>query len=431
MMHFPDISLHGFFSALAARLQEAMLDPQFYAETTGLAIAAFLGILTAMAGARLLRKFHARYTGPFDISSELVEHIIHLLNPICVIILISLWSPLAGQYIGANTLSDEALTLTGTWLLVRLIFAIVRARSVAWIISIIIIILSILSATGFLPITTKYLSDMAFQIGKYRISMLNLIHALIIFVVVFWLAGTLSKGLRTYLTRFPQLNYSTRELITKLFTVLVYFTAFMITLSALGVDLTALAVFSGALGVGIGLGLQKLTANFVSGVTLLVERSIKIGDIVEIGNITGTIRQLQMRYALIETADGRELMVPNEELISTKLTNWTYSNQHARIEISITIEYHSNVKLAQKLMLEAALAHPKCQEDPEPFCVLQEFTDIGMQFLLTFWIPDIRDGRLKPQSEVMFAIVERFRANGITFASSAPIPAPKDQQPAH
>lgn len=270
-----------------------------------------------------------------------------------------------------------------------------------------------LNASGLMQPVTSYLDGIAFEIGKFRFSVLSLIHGLIILVIVFWLAHLASSTLENYLRRSSALSYNARELTAKFFRLFVYFTALIITLSAMGIDLTAFAVFGGALGVGIGLGLQKITSNFVSGITLLLEKSIKIGDLVETGGFTGWVRQLNVRYTLLETQDGREIMIPNEELASTRVTNWTHTHNKGRVEISVGVAYGSDVALAQKLMLEAAQEYPKCLKNPEPNCWLREFADSSLNFLLVFWIEDVREGRFGPQSDVMFAILRKFGKHGI------------------
>jgi small-conductance mechanosensitive channel len=136
-----------------------------------------------------------------------------------------------------------------------------------------------------------------------------------------------------------------------------------------------------------------------------------------------------MRYALIETFDGRDVLVPNDELINTRITNWTYSTEHARIDIKVLITYDSDPHAAREALLAAARGHPSCQSEPAPSCFLREFTETGMQFLLTFWIPNVRDGRFGPQSEVMLEIIRRFRAEGIRF-SHDPQRAGQPAQPA-
>ncbi len=211
---------------------------------------------------------------------------------------------------------------------------------------------------------------------------------------------------------------SSRHLIVKFFKIFVYIAALALTLSAIGIDLTAFALFSGALGVGIGLGLQKMTSNFVSGVTMLVERSIKIGDLIEIGGNTGWVRQLHMRYALLETSDGREIIIPNEELISTRVTNWTLSTPMVRIEIKVTIAFDSDAEKARDLMIAAAAEHPRCLKDPHPICVLKEFAGNGLTFALSFWISDVKEGRSGPQSDVMFTILKKFKQSDIVIAKA-------------
>lgn len=270
-----------------------------------------------------------------------------------------------------------------------------------------------LNVSGLMQPVASYLDSIVFQIGKIKLSLLNMIHGLVILVIVFWLASMTSSALENYLRRSSSLSYTARELTVKFFRLFMYFLALMVTLSVLGVDLTAFAVFGGALGVGIGLGLQKITSNFVSGITLLLEKTIKIGDLIEVGTETGWVRQLNIRYTLIETFDGRELMIPNEELMSTRVTNWTHSNTRARVEVKVGVAYGSDLQRVKQLMLEAAQEHPKCLKDPEPGCWLREFGDSSINFLMVFWVADVRDGRYGPQSDVMFAISEKFKAHGI------------------
>jgi len=197
--------------------------------------------------------------------------------------------------------------------------------------------------------------------------------------------------------------------------VVLYFVLFMVTLDLLGIDLTAFAVFGGALGVGLGLGLQKVTANFISGIILLVEKSVKNGDLVDLGGgISGIVRHTGTRYTLIDTGDGRDIMVPNDDFISNRVTNWTYSSKGVQIEIRVNIAYGADIDLAQKLMLAAASQHPCCSRFRPVNCYLQEFAGEGISFALSFWIEDIIcDGRVKPRSDVMLAIVRAFRENGI------------------
>jgi small-conductance mechanosensitive channel len=182
-----------------------------------------------------------------------------------------------------------------------------------------------------------------------------------------------------------------------------------------GINLTALSVFGGALGVGLGFGLQKIASNFISGLILLFEKSIEPNDLIELADgTTGFIRRTKARYTLLETQDGRDVLIPNEEFISHRVISWTHSDKHARAEILVTISYGCDVNLARQIMLDAANSHPKRAQSRPSLCVLHQFKDFGIELLLYFWVADIVDGRLEPRGEIMQTIMERFNANGIT-----------------
>ncbi len=404
---------------------QALEQPEFYIELLLISVALAVSYLLALLIRSFLQRQHSSTL--FSLPPEVLIRPVVLLPPLSTVIILSSMRPMAEQFIPVLNVIPAAIELAAAWLIARTVLLLVRTKPIAWFICAVIVAYAALSVTGFMSSTEEYLGGMGFEIGKYRLTMLGVIKGLVIFVIVFWMAGASSRALGLYLARIQALSYSSRELINKFFAVFVYFIAFVITMGALGVDLTALAVFGGALGVGIGLGLQKVTSNFVSGVTVLLEKSIKLGDLIEVGTNTGWVRQMHMRYALIETFDGREVLVPNEELVTQRVTNWTYSNEFARIDIRIMVAYESDGTLARALMLQAAKDHPLCLRQPEPNCWLREFADNGMVFLLTFWIPDVKEGRNTPQSEVMFSIMAKFKAAGIEM----PYPRQVQLQPAH
>jgi small-conductance mechanosensitive channel len=388
--------------------------PAFYLEMFYIAFALGSAILVAILLRRRLAERFEKHP-PRRIDVEYILRPMALLGPILAIFYLSIFKPFVVES-GGGAWIDAVMRLSLAYAAAKCVTLIVRSRIIAYFIATIIMVVALLDVTGFTPSTRAYMEGMTFEVGKFKLSMLNLIHGTVILVLVFWMAGISSNTLESYLRRSSSMSYNTRELTVKFFRVLVYFIALMITLSAVGVDLTAFAVFGGALGVGIGLGLQKLTSNFVSGVTLLLEKSIKIGDLIEVAGITGWVRQLYIRYALVETQDGRELLIPNEELISTRVTNWTYTTDQARVEIPVRITYDSDPIKARELMLAVVRDYKQALKYPEPHCFLKEFTDLGMLFSLTFWIPDVKAGRAEPQSDVMFAILEKFRTNGIVMA---------------
>jgi len=394
-----------------SELLEALSGRDFYIEWTSIGIALLLAWLLAVL-IRQRVEAHIKTHPPRRIDSAFIMQPLKLLAPLLALIYLGVATPIIAGYGGGMWIA-AVVQITLAYLLARCVMLLVRTKFISYLIAGVILVTAVLNVTGFMPAVTAYLDTMAFEIGKFRISLLNFIHGAVILVIVFWLAAISSRTLESYLRRSSSLSYTARELTVKFFRIFVYFIALMITLSAVGVDLTAFAVFGGALGVGLGFGLQKIAGNFISGITLLVERSIKIGDIIEVGGSIGTVRELNVRYALIETPDGRELMIPNDELASTRVINWTHSNNRMRIEIPVGVAYDSDVKLVKNLLLQAAKEHPLCLKDPEPKCWLRTFGDSSLNFILGFWVSDVREGRFGPQSDVMFAILEKFRQNKV------------------
>jgi len=203
-------------------------------------------------------------------------------------------------------------------------------------------------------------------------------------------------------------------LVLKLAQIVIYLVAFLVGLDFVGIDLTTLTVFSGAVGIGLGFGLQKIASNFISGLIILMEKSIEEGDLIELSDGTfGYIRRASARYTLVETFDSKEIRVPNEDLITSRVVNWTFSNSSARIEIELGVAYDSDIDLAHDLILAAAREHPRCVIKPEPACFLRSFGDSSVNFILHFWVEDVTLGRWPTQSEVMFSIWRKFKDNGI------------------
>ena len=274
----------------------------------------------------------------------------------------------------------------------------------------------VLGFLGYLAPAQNFLNSdaMSFQIGDTRFSAYMIVRATAIIILLFWLAGIVSDFSEAHLKGLKNVNSSNRSLIIKALQVLIYFVAFLVALDLLEIDLTGLAIFSGAIGIGVGIGLQKIASNFISGVILLVEKTIVEDDLIELEDGTsGYVRHTGARYTLIETFENREIMIPNEDFITHRMTNWTYSNTLGRIDISIGVAYGSDLRKTHELMIEAATEHPKCSEQNPPDCFLEEYGDSAVLFTLYFWVDNIIEGRKKPKSDVMFAIWDKFEANDI------------------
>jgi small-conductance mechanosensitive channel len=188
--------------------------------------------------------------------------------------------------------------------------------------------------------------------------------------------------------------------------------AIAVALSAVGINLSALAVFSGAVGVGIGIGLQKIVANFISGIILLADKSVKPGDLVTIGDSSGRISAMKTRYISVAAGDGREFLIPNEDLVTQKVTNWTYTDKNTLVKVNFGTNYDADPRQVCKLAIDIAAAAPRAIKSRTPNCILTEFAEAGMKFSLTFWIAD-PDGMDNVKSEVMLSLWETFKREGI------------------
>jgi small-conductance mechanosensitive channel len=297
-------------------------------------------------------------------------------------------------------------------------FNIFKSRSsfIKWFIFLVLATIIGFGSVGYLDAIRDQLDKPAFSFsfGEYRISLYVLIKATLIVVFIFWAATVVSDLICARISGFKNLRAANRELLNKVIQIVIYLVSFILTLDILGIDLTTLTVFSGALGIGLGFGLQKIASNFISGLILLMEKSIEQDDLVEIGDgAIGFIRKASARFTLLETFDGKEIMIPNEDFITNRVTNWTYSNTNGRVEIIVGVSYSSDLEKVREILLQAAGEHPKCTTEPVPTCYLREFGDSSVNFTLHFWVQDVTTGRWGPKSEVMFSIWHKFKQNGI------------------
>jgi len=286
-----------------------------------------------------------------------------------------------------------------------------------WVIALLLVGIFTLGSLGHIEPLKEFLDSEAltFKIGNFTLSIYKLLKGTLAFVALLWLASVISVSGEKRIKAINGIKASNRTLLIKGFQSVIYFLIFMIGLDILGIDLTALAVVGGAIGIGIGFGLQKITSNFISGLILLFEKSVEEGDLVELNDGTyGFVRQTGARYTLIETFDSKEIMIPNEDFITNRVINWTYSNNQGRIEIIIGISYDSDIEKARDLILESAKEHERCSIHPEPQCYIREFADSSVNLLLHFWVDDVTEGRFEPQSDVLLIIWKKFKENNIS-----------------
>jgi len=267
---------------------------------------------------------------------------------------------------------------------------------------------------GWLPALESMLDRLAINIGEHRLSLLMGVKLLVLsglyILVAVWLSGLIEQ----YLRRMQQLNISLRVALGKIARVLLLTIAFLMALTEAGVDLSSLTIFGGALGVGIGFGLQKIVSNFISGFILLGDRSIRPGDVITVGSNYGWVKELRARYIVVINRDGVETLIPNENLVTTDVINWSYSDRRVRVRIPVQISYDDDPEQAMEIMAQAAYASPRVLAEPEPAVRLMEFADSGIALELRVWLSDPEQGIGNVRSDINLAIWHGFRQAGIT-----------------
>lgn len=274
--------------------------------------------------------------------------------------------------------------------------------------------LVILHLLGWLPRILDVLDAMAVQLGESRVSVLSVVQFMIIVGAAFTLAIWVSEAISRSMHKSVHLSPSMQVGISKFSRFLLLTLAFLLALNAVGINLSSLAIFSGALGVGLGFGLQKITSNFISGFILVLDRSIKPGDIITIGDKFGWVHELKARYVVVRNREGVDTLIPNENLIISEVINWSYMDRNIRMKIPVQISYEDDPEEAMEILLACAHASPRVLYDPAPTVRLTAFADSGINLELRVWINDAENGFANVKSNVNLAIWRGFKKAGIT-----------------
>jgi small-conductance mechanosensitive channel len=274
-----------------------------------------------------------------------------------------------------------------------------------------------LSATLYIFKLTKpwqaVLEHVNFAVGQFHISLLTVHRAVLLSLLLYWLARKLLIIWHCWLTLGSDLSPAVKILLYKLASILVYVAAVALVLHYMGLDLTVFTLFSGALGLGLGFGLQKIFANLVSGFIILADKSIKPGDVIQMGERYGWINFLGSRYVSVVSRNGTEHLIPNENLITNEVINWSYSNNLVRLKVPVGVSYESDLEKARDLMLEVANATKRVLMDPKPSCLLSGFGDSAINLELRVWINDPQNGLGKVKSDLHWGIWKAFKEHGI------------------
>lgn len=310
-------------------------------------------------------------------------------------------------------LLSTAASLATAWVIIRLATGLIRNEFVVRAVSVTAWIVAALSIVGKLDDVAAALDSVAVPLGALRVTPLLVLKVAVSLGIALWLVGILGNFLESRITRSRDLTPSVQVLLVKMVRLLLMVGAFAVVMSAAGIDLSAFALFSGAIGVGLGFGLQKIVANFISGVILLADKSVKPGDLITIGDSSGKISAMNTRYISVAAGDGREILIPNEDLVTQRVVNWTYTNKNMLVKVNFATNYDADPNVVCKLAIDVAGKTASVASFKPPNCLLVEFAETCMKFTLTFWVADLDVGADNVRSEVMLKLWDAFKRENI------------------
>ena len=270
-----------------------------------------------------------------------------------------------------------------------------------------------LYVTGILPLMVDVLDEIAVPLGKARISLWTMLQGAFWVLMTMLLALWVASGVERRLMRTDALNMSARIALSRIVQSLLVLVAILISLPAVGIDLTMLSVLGGAIGVGLGFGFQKIAANYVSGFIVLLDGSIRLGDLITADNFHGQVKEMSTRYTVVRSLDGREAIIPNEMLITSTVINHSFTNREARSAVQLQVAYSADVERAIALLKEIAQKHPRVHAQPPANAFVTGFADSGVNLEVGFWISDPEQGTLGVRSDISREILAGFRREGI------------------
>lgn len=331
---------------------------------------------------------------------------------IAVFLGIAYWATRIAGWPESNNLIYGAMLLSAAWLIISAVSRIIRRKTFAKIFA---LAAWVYVAAVLLGITDdiRAILDGAI-IPVVDISLWRVLTSLIAVGILLWLSLKLGTFLDTRIQSVDDLTPSLRVLLGKITRISLMVFAVLIGMQLLNLNLTALTVLSGAIGVGIGFGLQKVVSNFISGIIILLDESIKPGDTITLGDTFGWVRELRARFVSVITRDGREYLIPNEDFITTEVVNWSFSNKYVRLDVPFGVSYNSDPHQVIKLATAAAAAVDRVDSKyQQPVCWMTEFGDSSINFLLRFWIDDPQHGLTNIRGTVLLALWDTFKENGI------------------
>ncbi|MCC0019525.1 MAG: mechanosensitive ion channel family protein [Nitratireductor sp.] len=302
-----------------------------------------------------------------------------------------------------------ALQLATAWLVIAVLSRVIRTRTISRMVALVVWTIVALNITNLYTPIADTLDSVSFGMGKTRFSMLQVIQGILLIVSLLWIANFTGNFVQNRINRMEDLTPSLQVLIGKFVKIILIIVALTAALSGIGLDLTALTVFSGAVGVGLGFGLQKVVSNFISGVIILLDKSIKPGDTITLEDTFGWVRELRARFVSVITRDGKEYLIPNEDFITRQVVNWSFSDDLVRIDVSFGVSYDSDPHEVIRIAKEVAGGIDRISKVKPPVCWLVGFGDSSLDFVLRFWISDPRNGLTNIRGTVLIGLWDAFK----------------------
>jgi len=404
-----------------------LTSPEILAEIIAIVIAG----LIAFVGAQVVKGWNKRHEGTIDRDSwngRVLESGVILAPLFVALIALLLIRGVLGVLSMHTAVIDSALQLTTALVIVRIAVYLLRTSlgKDSWIrvwetrITFVIWLMIGFELLGWFNLAESTLDSIDLVPGKTEFSLWALLRGLVIVTTFVVITSLVARTIERRLMKLDALAVSTRIGIAKFSYFLLVGVGILLGINAAGVDVTTLNVLTGAIGLGLGFGLQAITSNFVSGFVLLMDKSIKPGDVISFTGHTGTstenfgwVQELRGRYVVVRDRDGVETLVPNQSLITNSVINWSYSDQRVRLRLPVMVSYDDDPELGLRLLLEAVEDHPRILRDPPPVSRLMAFEDYGLRLEVRFWIADPMNGVNNVRSDVNRSIWRVFRANGI------------------
>ncbi len=355
-------------------------------------------------------------------TKNILRNACRLIMQVATIIIILIGAQIAASDIAGNidtALANATVALLLAWVVIRLVVQLIDNRFIRNVFALTIWVLAALAILGILDETAAALDAIGMDIGEFRISALSVIKSLFALFILLYGAIFLSRFLENKIQSASSLTISSRVLLAKIIRVTLVTFALLIAVTAAGIDLSLFAIFSGALGLGVGFGLQKGISNLFSGMLLLMDKSIKPGDVIELPGVDGEgafgwVQHMGARYTEIVTRDNKSYLIPNEDFITKQITNWSHGDTLIRVEVKFGVSYKHNPHHVKEITEQAAMkAHDRICKDPAAVCHLVAFGDSSLDFRLRFWIRDAEKGVTNMRAAVMLALWDAFQEHNI------------------